>query len=208
MILKKGSRSSEVKELQAMLGVGQDGIFGEYTEKAVIEFQLRHGLNADGIVGTRTWEALCKAAGRTMISLRKSRRIITEIIVHCTATPEGRATTVNDIRRWHKQRGWSDIGYHYVVYLDGSVHEGRNIDSIGAHTSGHNANSIGVVYVGGLTADGKSAKDTRNQAQKDALLGLLKDLRRIYPSAKIYGHRDFAAKACPSFDAKAEYRSI
>ena len=135
-------------------------------------------------------------------------RTITEIIVHCSATPEGRPHTVGDIRAWHKQRGFKDIGYHYVVYLDGSIHAGRSEAEIGAHCTGHNRNSIGVCYVGGMTRDMKAAKDTRTDAQKKALLQLLKQLKKRYPGAKIYGHRDFAAKACPSFDARKEYANL
>jgi N-acetylmuramoyl-L-alanine amidase len=82
-------------------------------------------------------------------------RRLTEIIVHCTATREGKNYTVEDIRRWHKERGFSDIGYHFVIYLDGSVHEGRPIEKVGAHCSGHNATTIGIAYVGGLDKDGK-----------------------------------------------------
>jgi N-acetylmuramoyl-L-alanine amidase len=77
-------------------------------------------------------------------------RDLKRIILHCTATPEGKHFDVDTIRRWHvKDRGWKDIGYHYVIYLDGSVHEGRPVDQVGAHTSGHNKDSIGIVYVGG-----------------------------------------------------------
>ena len=68
-------------------------------------------------------------------------RDISKAIVHCTATPEGRPTTVEDIRSWHKARGWSDIGYHYVIYLDGSVHEGRPVERMGAHCKGQNKGS-------------------------------------------------------------------
>ncbi len=135
-------------------------------------------------------------------------RTINEIIVHCSATPEGRPTTVGDIRSWHKQRGFKDIGYHYVVYLDGSIHGGRSERVIGAHCTGHNRNSIGVCYIGGVAKDCKTPKDTRTEAQKRALVLLLKELKRRYPSAKIYGHRDFAAKACPSFDARKEYANL
>ena len=135
-------------------------------------------------------------------------RIIDEIIVHCTATPEGKDFTVADVRRWHKAQGWSDIGYHYLIYRDGSVHPGRGEAQMGAHCLGHNARSIGVCYVGGLAADGKTPKDTRTEAQKAALRALLKKLRGRYPGARIYGHRDFAAKACPCFDAKTEYSGI
>lgn len=129
-------------------------------------------------------------------------RNITKIIVHCSATPEGRDYTVADIDRWHKQRGWQGIGYHYVVYRDGSVHPGRSVEQIGAHTSGHNANSIGVCYIGGLAADGKTPKDTRTPAQRAALRDLVELLRAEYPNATIHGHREFANKACPSFDIK------
>ena len=135
-------------------------------------------------------------------------RTINEIIVHCTATPEGKDYTVDDITRWHKDRGFKTIGYHYVVYRDGSVHEGRPLSEVGAHCIGHNAHSIGVCYVGGLTADGRKAKDTRTLEQKEALVLLLVRLKTQFPLAEIHGHRDFAAKECPSFDATKEYVGI
>ena len=137
-----------------------------------------------------------------------AQRKITEIIVHCAATPEGKDFTVDDITRWHKQRGFRTIGYHHVVYRDGSVHPGRPEGEIGAHCTGHNACSIGVCYIGGVAADGKTAKDTRTPEQRNALLMLLRRLRAKYPNAKIHGHRDFAAKACPSFDATKEYADL
>ena len=146
-------------------------------------------------------------------------RKINEIIVHCSATPEGRDYTVQQIRQWHttpkpKGNGWRDIGYHFVVYRDGSVHNGRPLDQIGAHCSGHNANSIGVCYIGGSDANKRlpngqlAPKDTRTPIQKTALRQLLKKLKEQFPQARIYGHRDFAPKACPSFDATAEYKDI
>lgn len=135
-------------------------------------------------------------------------RQITKIIVHCTATPEGKNYTVDTIRKWHIAKGWSDIGYHYVIYLDGSVHKGRDEKIVGAHCLGQNANSIGVCYVGGVATDGKTPKDTRTEAQKQSLIDLLKKLKAKYPKASIFGHRDFAAKACPSFDAKTEYKNL
>ena len=137
-----------------------------------------------------------------------AQRKITEIIVHCAATPEGKDFTVDDITRWHKQRGFRTIGYHHGVYRDGSVHPGRPEGEIGAHCTGHNACSIGVCYIGGVAADGKTAKDTRTPEQRKALLMLLRRLRAKYPNAKIHGHRDFAAKACPSFDATKEYADL
>ena len=135
-------------------------------------------------------------------------RAINKIILHCTATPEGRHTTVNDIRLWHKAQGWSDIGYHYVVYLDGSVHPGRPIEVSGAHVKGLNKNSIGVVYVGGIDAINFKAKDTRTPEQKEALECLLNELMGTYNGATLHGHNEFAAKACPSFDVQKEYKHI
>lgn len=134
-------------------------------------------------------------------------RQINEIIVHCTATKEGQNFKVDDINRWHKQRGWNMIGYHYVVYLDGTIHQGRSEDQIGAHCLKHNTNSIGVAYVGGLDANGKP-KDTRTEAQKQGLRKLLTELKRKYPKATIHSHKDFAPKACPSFDATKEYKDV
>lgn len=131
-------------------------------------------------------------------------RKINEIIVHCSATVEGRDYTVGDIDRWHKSRGWQCIGYHYVIYRDGSVHTGRPVAQIGAHCTGHNANSIGVCYIGGCAADGKTPKDTRTPQQREALRRLVADLQKQYPGATVHGHREFAAKACPSFDVKTE----
>lgn len=131
-------------------------------------------------------------------------RKITKIIIHCSATPEGRDYTIADIDRWHKQKGWKGIGYHYVVYRDGSVHSGRSIEEIGAHCTGQNANSIGVCYIGGLSADGKTAKDTRTPEQKAALRSLIEKLKGKFPNVTIHGHREFANKACPCFDVKTE----
>lgn len=135
-------------------------------------------------------------------------REIKEIILHCSDTPEGRNDTAADIRRWHKAKGWNDIGYHYVIDLDGTVEPGRDVEIAGAHAQGHNANSIGICYIGGRCKDAGTAKDTRTDAQKASLLLLLKYLRAKYPSARIIGHRDVSEKPCPSFDAKTEYENL
>lgn len=135
-------------------------------------------------------------------------RNIKEIIVHCSATPEGKDYTVSQIKQWHLQRGFNDIGYHYVVYRDGSIHVGRKEEITGAHCQGHNSISIGVCYIGGLSKDGKSAKDTRTNEQKVALISLLKGLKKKYPQAKIYPHNKFAKKDCPCFDAEEEYKYL
>lgn len=136
-------------------------------------------------------------------------RNINKIIIHCSATPEGKDVKTETIRGWHiKGNGWNDIGYHYVIELDGSVHKGRDESKVGAHCQGYNFNSIGICYVGGVAKDGKTPKDTRTEKQKESLLALLKELKAKYPRATIHGHREFAAKACPSFDAKSEYKDL
>lgn len=201
--LQKGSKGDGVKVLQKALHLIEDGIFGTITEEAVKTFQKANGLCPDGVVGEKTWEKLLFING-----LVKSKRNIREIIVHCSATPDGKDFTVDDIRKWHKARGFSDVGYHYIVYRDGSVHDGRSVHLVGAHCTNHNANSIGVCYIGGVATDGKTPKDTRTPQQKEALLTLLKQLKSLYPQAKIYGHRNFSNKACPSFAASREYQNI
>ena len=199
MVLKLGSRGNEVKVLQEKLNLKADGIFGPLTEEAVKDFQRSNGLEVDGIVGTNTLSKL---------NLSVNKRNIKELIVHCSATPEGKDYSVDTIRQWHLQRGFSDIGYHYVIYRDGSIHIGRDESIIGAHCTGHNTNSIGVCYIGGCASDGKTPKDTRTLQQKESLLSLLKTLKVKYPNAKIYPHYKFAAKACPSFNAEEEYKNI
>lgn len=197
--LKLGSRGTDVVTLQKKLNLQADGIFGPLTEEAVKEFQKANGLSVDGIVGAKTWAKL---------NVSTNKRNIKELIVHCSATPEGKDFTVADIRKWHLARGFSDVGYHYVIYRDGSIHLGRNESVSGAHCTGHNTISIGICYIGGLASNGKTPKDTRTPAQKAALLKLLKELKAKYPKAKIHSHKDFANKACPSFDATKEYASI
>ncbi|EFO32630.1 N-acetylmuramoyl-L-alanine amidase [Roseibium sp. TrichSKD4] len=132
-------------------------------------------------------------------------RPLTEIIVHCTATPEGRAVSVKEIDTWHRARGWSGIGYHRVIDLNGDSWQGRDLASVGAHCAGHNLRTIGVVYVGGLSKDGKTAKDTRTLSQKEGLIAELTNLRDRFNIQKVSGHNEYAAKACPCFNASAEY---
>lgn len=156
-------------------------------------------------------------------------RRITEIIIHCSATPEGKDFTVEDIRRWHLARKFADIGYHYVIYRDGSVHKGRAENIAGAHCLGHNAHSIGICYIGGVAKDGKTPKDTRTPQQKQALRQLVQQLQFVYPHATVHGHNEmtcqrakseagfrisecsrhcanckFSSKACPSFNVQKD----
>jgi len=134
-------------------------------------------------------------------------RKINEIIIHCSATPEGRETTVEDLDKWHKEKGFKCIGYHYVIYLDGSIHKGRDESMQGAHCSLHNACSIGICYIGGCEKQGNKliSKDTRTPEQKAALIELLQELVTRYPRATIHGHNEFAKKDCPCFDVQKEY---
>lgn len=134
-------------------------------------------------------------------------RKINKIILHCSATKEGQKFTVKDIDAWHKQRGFKGVGYHYVILLDGTVEPGRPESEVGAHTLGQNANSIGICYIGGLDANAKP-KDTRTDAQREALIKLVKELKAKYPGATIHGHNEFANKACPSFNVKDELKTF
>ena len=220
-IYRLNSRGEGVKAIQRALNLIPDGIFGKLTEEAVMTYQRENGLTVDGIVGPATLAKLLPKAVTSAFSVKKSKRTITDIVIHCTASRTNQDYTADDIRRMHLKRGFADIGYHYVVRLDGTIEPGRDIDKVGAHVGGHNAHSIGIVYVGGLGANGKG-KDTRTENQKNALLNLLLMLRGLYPKAKISGHRDFSPdlnhngivepfewiKECPCFDAKHEYRMV
>ena len=130
------------------------------------------------------------------------------LIVHCSATAEGRDFRAKDIDAWHRNQGWAEIGYHYVIDLDGTIEKGRVESKAGAHCFGYNNKSLGICYIGGLAKDGKMPKDTRTEAQKAALIKLLKELKAKYPKAKIVGHNRFAKKACPCFNATEEYKNL
>ena len=156
---------------------------------------------------------VCMAAGLAVVLClaaafaAKPMRTVTLIVVHCSATPEGRDFHASDIDCWHRARGWKMIGYHYVVNLDGSVETGRPEQMVGAHCKGHNEHSLGVCYIGGLDAQGRPA-DTRTPEQKTALRRLLERLHAAYPKALIVGHRTMAPTACPCFDAVGEYGDL
>ena len=136
-------------------------------------------------------------------------RTITLIIIHCSATPEGKSLSAEACRQDHiLHRGFRDIGYHFYITRDGEIHRGRALEKIGAHCRNHNAHSVGVCYEGGLDANGKP-KDTRTLEQKGALLALLRELKRQFPKALVVGHRDLnPMKGCPCFDAVKEYAEI
>ena len=138
-------------------------------------------------------------------------RQIKKIILHCSATPEGKDFRSKNIDEWHKNQGWKMIGYHYVIDLDGKIEDGRPIEMDGAHTKGHNKNSIGICYIGGLDCDGKP-KDTRTQEQKESMYKLIFQLLNIYglSIADVHCHNEYSKKNCPCFkieDFRQEYNN-
>jgi N-acetylmuramoyl-L-alanine amidase len=124
------------------------------------------------------------------------KRKINRIILHCSATQEGKDFNAKDIDRWHRERGWSGIGYHYVIKLDGTIEVGRDIIKIGSHCKGYNKDSIGICYIGGLDKEG-NPKDTRTIQQKASMSLLIERLRKRFSGVKLYAHCDFATVNCP-----------
>jgi len=127
-------------------------------------------------------------------------RTINEIILHCTDTEAGKDYTVEEIERWHIQRGFTEIGYHYIIHPNGEISQGRDINKIGAHCKGHNAHSIGIAYIGGRR-DGKPA-DTRTPDQVSAMDRLILTLVEAYPIKRVTGHNNYSNKACPCFNVQ------
>jgi N-acetylmuramoyl-L-alanine amidase len=136
-------------------------------------------------------------------------RYLRSIIIHCSATREGQDVSVETIRDWHTSppRNWSDIGYHFVIGLDGTVFRGRPINKQGAHTRGQNADSIGICYIGGVDKD-LNPKDTMTEIQDISLLELVKSLRLIFGELNLHGHNEYSSKACPSFDVQEKYKFL
>jgi len=135
-------------------------------------------------------------------------RKIDKIIVHCSGTSEFQDFDITDIRDWHVNgNGWSDVGYHFIIKLDGTIQDGRPLQKIGAHCFRKNRSSIGICYIGGMNRDMTEWEDTRTEKQKESLLLLINDLKERFPNTIVYGHKDFTnKKLCPSFDAKEEYK--
>lgn len=144
------------------------------------------------------------------------------LVIHCTATPDGREVTSDEIREWHTGpssrggRGWKQVGYTDMIHLDGTVerlvnnNEDAEVDpwEVTNGAKGYNSTSRHVVYVGGVSADGKTPRDTRTPAQLRALEAYVKDFHERFPNVKIVGHNELAAKACPSFDVRAWLKQI
>lgn len=189
------------------------------------------GAAADGVPGPATARAIMAKAGiadRASAPAREDTALVTgraenvtRIFVHCTATREGQNVDAATIREWHKGQGWSDIGYHFVIRLDGTIERGRPEHIPGSHARGFNRGSVALVYVGGLDRQG-APKDTRTEAQKAAMAKLVAELVATYPGADVLGHRDISPdkdgdgviephewlKACPCFDVRSWWESV
>ena len=146
-------------------------------------------------------------------------RTMDTITIHCSATREDKDYTSENIKKWHLLRGFNDIGYHFVILLDGTIEIGRPLNKVGAHVAGHNTGNIGICYIGGLDLNNK-AKDTRTDNQKKSLVELINLLKKYINIKEIKGHRDYSkdlngngiiekfeySKDCPCFDVKSEYK--
>ncbi len=188
------------------------------------------GAKADGVPGPMTAAAIIAKAGieRRPVAAAEPRAFVTgigrgirRIFIHCSATRAGQDVDAATIRRWHLGQGWSDIGYHFVIRLDGSIEHGRPENVIGSHAAGFNTRSIALVYVGGLDAQGRPA-DTRTPRQLAAMEHLVRELTQAYPFAEVLGHRDISPdrdgngvigphewlKACPCFDVRRWWASV
>ncbi len=204
-----------VRVFQTLAGLVVDGVAGPQTQTALKQAiaapkagrpEPDKSAMAQPAPAAQPLGSVVDAPPRNVASLKllDTARPIDTLFVHCTATPEGKDYTVADVRAWHKARGWSDIGYHYVIYRDGSIHLGRPVGQVGSHVAGHNTGSIGIAYVGGVAADGKTPKDTRTPAQRASLLWLTRQLVAKHGIRRVRGHNEVAAKACPSFDVRKD----
>ena len=188
------------KSIQGAVGAGVDGVPGRETAKKLM---AKLGLQAPA-----------RAALSLDSFVTGKGRGIKRIVVHCAATPEGKDFDVDDVRRWHtaprpQGQGWSRIGYHFIIKLDGTIQRGLAEERTGIHVRGRNTGSIAVCYIGGVDARMK-AKDTRTPDQKEAMERLVKQLVAAYPAAEVLGHRDHLGvrKACPSFDVRAWWEAV
>ena len=129
----------------------------------------------------------------------KQRTETSQIFVHCSATKATMDVGVREIRQWHKEQGWLDIGYHFVIRRDGTVETGRDLGAVGSHVKGHNSTSVGVCLVGGIDTKGNPEANFTPQ-QMHSLKNVLTTLKGEWPDAAIMAHHDVAPKACPSFD--------
>lgn len=153
------------------------------------------------------------------IKKNANSRVVHTLVVHCSATKEGINYTSKDIKKWHLQRGFNDIGYHFIILLDGTIEIGRPLNKIGAHVTNNNTGTIGICYIGGIDKNNKP-KDTRTKEQKESLYKIINLLCKYFNIKDIKGHRDYSKdlngngkidkfefiKECPCFDVKSEYK--
>ncbi len=134
-------------------------------------------------------------------------RVINQLIIHCSATPPSMDVGVGKIREWHMAKGWADVGYHRIIKRDGTIEQGRDDETVGAHAKGHNNDSIGICLVGGVNEDGHpDCNFTRHQWVTLADEILLLSIEHNGPS--VHGHREYSSKACPCFDVQAWWDEI
>ena len=135
---------------------------------------------------------------------------ISLITVHYTATYDDQDIGAREIRKWHLERGWQDIGYHIVIRLDGTVEQGRPLHQVGAHVGGRNTGNIGICYIGGLKrATGPNVgHNTMTKAQEQALIGEIRALLKRWPKAQVVGHRDLASTQCPGFSVPSWWARV
>lgn len=211
----KFANVAEIRKFQKAHGLVADGIVGPQTRKVIREIEtppaasarkepIKAAINTRDVAPSTPPRPAVLWAGE--IALADTARTVNEVIFHCTATPEGKWFDRADVNAWHKQRGWALIGYHYLILLDGTIVVGRPVGMVGAHVQGHNTGTIGVAYIGGLTADGKKPKDTRNAAQMAAAKWLISALKAKYKiKRRTRGHNEYdKGKACPSFNVAAD----
>ena len=127
------------------------------------------------------------------------------IILHCTATLDNAYIDVATITKWHKKRGFSDCGYHYLIHLDGTIEGGRPVFIKGSHTRGENHDSVGVAYAGGVDAETKEIKDTMRIKQEIAFVRIVDCLRIVFGNLTIHGHNEFSTKTCPNFNVQDKF---
>lgn len=198
-----------IKQFQTDHGLVVDGIAGKQTLAAIKQAETapkskkpepdKSAIQKPAPIGPALKDEAKAPPNFASLKLLDTARPIKELIWHCSATREGQNFTVEDIRSWHKQRGWSDIGYHYVVYRDGRIMAGRPVGQVGAHVEGHNTGTVGCCYIGGVNADNTKPKDTRTPEQRASMLWLTEQLVKKFPIKIVSGHNKYAAKACPSF---------
>ena len=134
-------------------------------------------------------------------------RKLESIIIHCSATSEKQNFDVDDIRQWHTEKGWSDIGYHYVITRAGEIQEGRFIEKVGAHAKGYNDHSVGICLVGGINSETEKADANFTFSQYQALAKIKDQLFDAFGELEIIGHRDVSSKDCPCFDVHSFFNS-